>query len=40
VADLPVLRDVDHPQDAEAVAALAPASRFAAQFQALRSIVA
>ena len=40
VADLPVLRDVDHPQDAEAVAALAPASRFAAQFRALRSIVA
>lgn len=40
VADLPVLRDVDHPQDADAVAALAPGSRFAAELHALWSIVA
>jgi uncharacterized protein len=30
VGDLPVLRDVDEPQDADAVAALAPGTRFAA----------
>jgi glycosyltransferase A (GT-A) superfamily protein (DUF2064 family) len=30
VADLPILRDVDEPQDADTVAALAPGTRFAA----------
>lgn len=35
VADLPVLRDVDEPQDADAVAALAPGTRFAATVRRL-----
>lgn len=36
VADLPALRDVDEPADAEAVAAAAPGTRFAAALRALR----
>lgn len=35
VADLPVLRDVDEPQDADAVAALVPGTRFAAAVRQL-----
>jgi len=36
VIDLPPLRDVDEPADAEAVAAAAPGTRFAAALRALR----
>jgi uncharacterized protein len=36
VADLPALRDVDEPADADAVAAAAPGTRFAAALRALR----
>jgi glycosyltransferase A (GT-A) superfamily protein (DUF2064 family) len=38
VHDLPVLRDVDTAADAEAVAALAPHSRFAAELSRLRAV--
>ncbi|MFF7389475.1 DUF2064 domain-containing protein [Streptomyces scabiei] len=38
VHDLPVLRDVDTAADAEAVAALAPRSRFAAELSRLRAV--
>ncbi|MCC9711485.1 glycosyltransferase [Streptomyces sp. MNU76] len=40
VHDLPVLRDVDTAADAEAVAALAPHSRFAAELSRLRAVSA
>ncbi|WNZ06520.1 glycosyltransferase [Streptomyces sp. 11x1] len=40
VHDLPVLRDVDTAVDAEAVAALAPHSRFAAELSRLRAVSA
>ncbi|MBZ3906200.1 TIGR04282 family arsenosugar biosynthesis glycosyltransferase [Streptomyces griseiscabiei] len=38
VRDLPVLRDVDTAADAEAVAALAPRTRFAAELARLRAV--
>ncbi|CBG67611.1 DUF2064 domain-containing protein [Streptomyces sp. LBUM 1478] len=38
VRDLPVLRDVDTAADAEAVAAVAPHSRFAAELSRLRAV--
>jgi uncharacterized protein len=40
VAHLPMLRDVDEPDDAVAVAALAPATRFAACVRSLETDLA